>query len=281
MDGKVCIVTGANSGIGKETARGLLRRGATVVMFCRSEARAEAARAEITRGVDAPERASVVRCDLQSYASVRQAAASFLADHDRLDVLVNNAGLYIPTHQTTEDGHEATIQTNHLGHFLLTDLLLDALKRSAPARVVNVSSTGHRAGRVELDDLFYARRRYQPMRAYCDSKLANVLYNLELARRLEGTGVTANALHPGAIGSNFAQSETSWFSGLMKLGKPFLLSSEKGARTSIHLAASPSVEGVTGRYFVRSRPARTARRARDGALARRFFDLSAELVGAR
>lgn len=275
MNGKVCIVTGANSGIGKETARSLLQQGATVVMMCRNLAKAEAAKAEI----DPDGRASIIQLDLQSYASVRAAAEAFLAAHDQLHVLVNNAGLYIPQHRLTADGHEATMQTNHLGPFLLTHLLQPALERSAPARVVNVASLGHRLGHIHFDDLHVQRRRFSASRVYGDSKLANILHAAELARRLEGTGVTANSLHPGAVGSNFAQSESSWLNGLMKVGKHFILTPAKGARTSIHLASSPAVERVSGKYFVRSKPVRPSREARDADVARRFWTLSEQLLG--
>lgn len=275
MNGKVCIVTGANSGIGKETARALLRQGATVVMMCRNLAKAEAAKAEI----DPDGGASIIELDLQSYDSVRAAAAAFEQRHERLDVLVNNAGLFVPRHRLTADGHEATIQTNHLGPFLLTHLLRAALERSAPARVVTVSSVGHMMGRIHFDDLHGQRRRYVASRVYGDSKLANILFTVELSRRLEGTGVTANCLHPGAVGSNFAQAESSWLSGLMKVGKHFILSSEKGARTSIYLATSPEVADVSGDYFVRRKPARPSRAARDPDSARRLWDLSARELG--
>ncbi len=275
MNGKTCIVTGANSGIGKETARALLQRGAAVVMMCRNLAKAEAAKAEI----DVDGRASIIQLDLESYDSVRAAAASFLETHGALHVLVNNAGLYVPKHRLTNDGHEATIQINHLGPFLLTHLLREVLERSAPARIVNVASLGHKMGHMHFDDLHVERRRFAAGRVYGDSKLANILHAVELARRLEGTSVTANSLHPGAVGSNFGQAESSWMTGLMKIGKPFILSSAKGARTSIHLAMSPDVEGVSGRYFVRCKPRRPSREAQDAGVARRLWDLSSELVG--
>ncbi len=275
MNGKVCIVTGANSGIGKETARALLSQGATVVMMCRNLQKAEAAKGEI----DPDGRASIIPLDLESYDSVRSAAATFLEAHDRLDVLVNNAGLYVPGHRLTADGHEATMQINHLGPFLLTHLLREVLARSAPARVVTVASVGHMLGRIDLADFHTQRRRYLASRVYGDSKLANILFTVELARRLDGTGVTANCLHPGAVGSNFAQAESNWLGGLMKLGRHFILSPAKGARTSIYLATSPEVAHVSGRYFVRNQQARPSRAARNADMARKLWDLSAHLVG--
>ena len=272
MEGKVVIVTGANSGIGKVTARELARQGATVVLGCRNEGRGTAARDELRRDTGRTD-IELLLVDLASEASIRDFAQEVLSRYDRLDVLVNNAGVYLPKRQTTMDGFEATFGINHLGTFLLTHLLLDRLKTTAPSRVVTLSSAGHMGGRIDFDDLM-AERRYVPMRVYCNSKLANLLFARELARRLDGTGVTSNAVHPGAVGTEFAQDEPGLFNMAMKAFKPFILTPEKGARTTIHAASSPAVEGVTGEYFSRSKVARSSRTGRDMALAGRLWDVS-------
>jgi NAD(P)-dependent dehydrogenase (short-subunit alcohol dehydrogenase family) len=278
MTGKTCMVTGASQGIGKATALGLARLGARVVLVCRDRGRGEAAQAAIRQAVPGAE-VELMLADLSDQKQIRQLAQDFKAKHDRLHVLVNNAGAIIMERRLTVDGLEATFATNHLGYFLLTTLLLDVLKASAPARVVNVSSAAHRRGKLDFDDLQH-ERSYSFMRVYSDSKLANIYFTRELARRLAGTGVTANCLHPGVIGSNFGQSDATWFKIMMKLGKPFLGSEASGAATSIYLASSPEVEGVTGKYFVKSKERHPARVAQDDAVARRLWDVSEKLTAA-
>jgi NAD(P)-dependent dehydrogenase (short-subunit alcohol dehydrogenase family) len=195
-------------------------------------------------------------------------------------VLVNNAGAILGEHRLTDDGIEATFATNHLGPFLLTNLLLDVIRASAPARGVNVSATVHKKPRaLDLDAVVKAERGYAPMKAYQASKLANVLFTVELARRLEGTGVTANALHPGVVATNFGDSWTPLFQVLVKVARLFMIGPDKGAETTIHLAASPEVEGVTGKYFANKREARPSRLAADPDLARRLWARSEELTG--
>ena len=277
MKDKICIVTGANSGIGKVTARVLVERGAHVVLACRNPTRGEAALAEIREatGSDAVE---LMTLDLASLASIRAFKETFADRHDRLDVLVNNAGAYIPTRQETADGFELTIGVNHLGPFLLTELLIDALKATSGGRVVNVSSMGHKMAKFDLDDL-HSTRKYRALRVYCNSKLANIHHAAILAKRLAPHGITANSLHPGAIASGFAQQEKSAFGLLVKIGKPFLLSSEKGARTQIYLATSPDVANISGEYFVRNRPAKPSRAGRDMVAAERLWELSERAVG--
>lgn len=277
MKGKTVIVTGANAGIGKATASELASKGAKVTMVCRDRTRGEEALRDVRSksGGDV----DLMLCDFASLDSIRSFAAAFKASHDRLDVLVNNAGTINGERRKTADGFEMTFGVNHLGYFLLTNLLLDLLQKSAPARIVNVASDVHRQGKLDWDDLQYERRPYAQFRVYCDSKLCNVLFTAELARRLQGTGVTANSLHPGVVATNFGSAGSPFFRFLTKLGGPFLLSPEKGARTSIHLASSPDVEGVTGKYFAKSREVKPSAAAMDAEAARRLWDLSAKMVG--
>lgn len=278
MAGKVCMVTGANSGIGRVTALELARMGATVVMVCRDRGRAEPVQAQI-RQETGNQAVDLLLGDLSSQASIRELAATFMARYDRLDVLVNNAGAIFLGRTLTADGLEATFALNHLGYFLLTNLLLDVLQASAPSRVVNVSSGAHVAAQIDFDDLQGARS-YSLWRAYAQSKLANVLFTKELARRLEGTGVTVNALHPGFVSTNLPGQ-----SRLAKVIAPllnlFAIPAEEGAKTSIYLASSPAVAGVTGTYFYKERPKATAQAATDAAVARRLWQVSEELTGLR
>jgi len=274
MNGKTCLVTGANSGIGKVTALELARRGAHVVMVCRDRARGEAALAEIKRS-SGNERVELMLCDLSSQADIRRFADEFKATHNRLDVLINNAGLYLRKRETTVAGIEMTFAVNHLAYFLLTNLLLDRLKRSAPARIVNVSSDAHKHGHINFDDL-QGEKSYSGVKAYCHSKLANVLFTRELARRLAGTRVTVNCLHPGAVATSIFRALPKPIEGIIKL---LTISPEKGAQTSVYLASSPDVEGVSGKYFVRSAEARASAEAQDDEVAARLWAESARLTG--
>lgn len=285
MAGRVCLVTGANSGVGLETARGLAQAGATVVLAVRDLGRGEAARADIARTAPGA-RLEVLRLDVADLDSVRASAAEFLARHDRLHVLVNNAGIHTEERRSTPQGYESTFATNHLGHFLLTHLLLDALQRGAPSRVVNVASEAHRFGRIHFDDLMLANAGRPEggaifgAKAYNQSKLANILFTAALARRLDGTGVTANAVHPGSVRTGWARGRDS---GLLRLvvgvAKPFLIAPEKGARTSLYAATAPGLEATTGRYFVRCREATPSRAARDVDAQERLWRESERLVG--
>jgi NAD(P)-dependent dehydrogenase (short-subunit alcohol dehydrogenase family) len=274
MKDKVCIVTGANTGIGKVTARSLAEAGATVVMVCRDKQKGEAARDEIKQKTG-NQKVELMLADLSSQAQIRKLAEDFKARYNRLDVLVNNAGVYLPKRTLTEDGLETTFAVNHLAYFLLTNLLLDLLKQSAPSRIINVSSAAHHYGKVEFDN-FQGEREYKGFPAYSNSKLENILFTRELARRLAGTGVTANALHPGAVSTNIFRRLPKPIEWLIKA---FTLSPEKGAETSIYLATSPEVEGITGKYFEKKREARISAIAQDDDLARRLWDESARLTG--
>ncbi|HYT01162.1 MAG TPA: SDR family oxidoreductase [Thermoplasmata archaeon] len=273
MANRVWIVTGANSGIGKATALGLARLGGTVVMACRSPTRGEAARAEIVRESGNPH-VAVMIVDLASEASVRAFAEEFTRTYPRLDVLINNAGVYTSHREMTEDGLERQFEVNYLSEFLLTHLLLDPLKRSAPSRIVNVSSSAHEGGTIRFDDL-QGEQRYGGFRAYNQSKLAQVLFTRELATRLVGSGVTVNACHPGVIRTNLGMGGAS---PIVRFVRMFFKSPEKGAETPIFLAASPEVEGVTGKYFAKMQVRTPSRAAQDASVARRLFDISAQLT---
>jgi NAD(P)-dependent dehydrogenase (short-subunit alcohol dehydrogenase family) len=280
MQGKTVFVTGANQGIGKATAIALARKGAKVVIVARNPDKGRAALAEI-EAAGPGQGAELIVADLSLQTEVRRAASEFLSRHTRLDVLVNNAGVFVPERHETLEGVEETFAVNHLAPFLLTSELLGVLKASAPSRVVTVSSEAHRGAKMGWDDLQFFKRTYRGFKAYGQSKLANVLFTYELARRLEGTGVTANTLHPGVIASGFGQTYPGAMSILVKLARPFLLTSEEGATTTVYLASSPEVEGVSGKYFSKSRPVRSNAVSYDEASQRKLWALSLELVKAQ
>ncbi len=277
MQGKMVMVTGANSGIGKVTARELARMGATVVMVCRDEGRGDAARQEII-AESGNEAVDLLIADLASQAEVRRLVDEFRSRYNKLQVLVNNAGLQLWERSMTVDGHETTFAVNHLAPFLLTSLLLDVIKASAPARIVNVSSMVHKWSSIDFDSLM-GEKRYSSNRAYFQSKLANVLFTYELARRLEATGVTVNCLEPGMVRTRLARDYRGFFGFMANLWRVFMKTPEKGAETSIYLASSPEVEGLTGGYFGNKRPLKSSRDSCNEALARRLWKVSAELVG--
>jgi NAD(P)-dependent dehydrogenase (short-subunit alcohol dehydrogenase family) len=282
MGGKVVVVTGGNSGIGKETAVELARMGAHVVIAARNPAKATAAVAEVRERVGPPADVEKMPIDLASFDSVRAFADAYTKAHDRCDVLVNNAGLMLAHRTTTVDGHESTFQINHLGPFLLTNLMHDTLKTSAPARVVNVASDAHKMVKgLVLDDLEWTRRRYRGFGAYGATKLMNILFTRELARRWDGESITANAVHPGFVGSNFGREGDYGFLGRigMPLARPFAISSARGALTSVYLASSPDVDGITGQYFYKGQVAGPKATALDDETAARLWDISAQMTG--
>lgn len=276
MKGKRVVLTGASRGIGRETALALGRMGADLTLVVRDAERGNAVAAEV-RALGGGGEVEVLVADLSSMADVRRVGAEILAKHDRIDVLVNNAGALLMERQQTKDGFEATFATNHLAYFLLTKLLLDAVEKAPAGRIVNVASEAHRRGSLKLDDLM-GEKRYVGWAAYSTSKLANILFTTELARRLEGTSVTANSLHPGVIASGFARNNKGIVGLLAKLAAPFLMSSEDGAKTTIFLATDPSVAGVSGKYFAKSKEAKPSRAARDASLAKRLWEVSEGLV---
>ncbi len=279
MAGKTVVITGANSGIGYETAVALARAGAHTVITARNRPRGEAAAARIRRRSGNPE-VDLVLFDLASIASVRAGAAQILERCDRIDVLINNAGVVLSDRRQSHDGFEATFATNHLGPYFLTQLLLDRIKRSAPARIVNVSSVIYRSvAGLDFDDLqTYAN--YNPMTAYGRSKLANIYFTTELARRLAGTGVTANCLHPGIVRTGFGRHGDA--KGVLAIGvalaQPFMLSPRRGARTSVYLASSPDVAGITGEYFAHRQIRALSPVGLDPVAAGRLWQASQELV---
>ncbi|MCL4262118.1 MAG: SDR family oxidoreductase [Anaerolineae bacterium] len=283
MNGKVCLVTGANTGIGYATAVGLAERGATVVMLCRDETKGATAVRDVQQSTSNPQ-VELLLCDLASLVSIRQAAAEFQTRHEALHVLINNASVIPRQREVTADGFERQFVVNHLAYFLLTDLLLDVLKASALARIINVSSQVHTGGVVDFADL-QSERGYRPTQVYANTKLMNVLFTFELARRLAGSAgaaptgvapaVTANCLHPGVVDTNLGRD----YSGLPRSVSRPGLSWAEGARTSLYLATAPEVAGVTGRYFRNEREERATAVAYDEALAQRLWAISAELTG--
>jgi NAD(P)-dependent dehydrogenase (short-subunit alcohol dehydrogenase family) len=278
MRGRVCLITGATSGIGRVTAEALARRGATVVIVARDRARAEAAVGEITSRTGNPQ-VTYLLADLSSQAQVRGVVEEFRQRHDRLHVLLNNAGAVFTRRYETVDGLERTLAVNHLAPFLLTNLLGELLIASAPARVVTVASAAHVGARIPFDDLQQSRTRYRAFRVYGQTKLANILFTYELARRLQGTGVTANAAHPGFVATNFGKGDGGWLRYGIALARPFAITPERGAQTSIYLATSPEVAEVSGRYFASCKPVRSSRESYDEAAARRLWEVSAQLTG--
>ena len=274
MEAKTCLVTGATNGIGKATAGRLAELGATVLAVARDRARGEQVAAEIRRRAPRA-RVEVLTADLSRLGQVRTLAAQDQDRYDRLDVLVNNAGVAKFHRELTPDGLGVTFATNHLGPFLLTNLLLDQLKKSAPARVVTVSSDRHKQQRsIPWDDLEHRREC-----SYKASKLLNILFTYELARRLVGIGVTANCLSPGFVRTNLGREATGAFRVFLRLARPFQSSPEAGAQTSVYLATSPEVAKVSGRYFEKCTPAESSALSQDPAAAERLWQLSAQLSG--
>jgi NAD(P)-dependent dehydrogenase (short-subunit alcohol dehydrogenase family) len=268
MQDKTVLVTGATDGIGKETARQLAQLGATVIVHGRSADRCEAARDDIRATTSNP-RVDFIVADLSSQRQVRQMAAEMIVRNDQLHVLINNAGVILLQRQLSEDGMEMSFAVNHLAPFLLTNLLLDRLKQSAPARIVNVSSTVHYDAPLKFDNL-QGERKYNGVEAYKVAKLGNVLFTYELADRLKGSGLTVNCLHPGVVATKLLDAGWGWSSGL---------SSAQGAALSVYLATSPEVEQISGQYFESRSFGGASPKANDGTLRRKLWDISAQLVG--
>jgi len=277
MRGKVCLVTGGSSGIGKATALGLANMGATVIVVGRDRSRGEAAVTEIKQKSN-NDAVDLMLADLSSQASIRRLAEEDFKDrYEQLHVLINNAGVFTSKHTVTLDGIETTFAVNHLAPFLLTNLLLDVLKASAPTRIINITSSGERSGTINFDDL-QGESRYSGFRAYNQSKLAMIPFTYELARKLEGTGVTVNCVHPGVVVTNLGRGSSGAFGLLLRLMRPFFSSPEKGAETPIYLASSLEVEGVSGKYFAKKAEAKSSELSYDAATARRLWQVSAELT---
>jgi len=277
MSGKVCLVTGATAGIGEVTARELAKQGATVVVAGRSLERCENTTRRIRELTSNPN-VDFLAADLSSQAQIRRLAEDFRGRYQRLDVLVNNAGAFYMKRQESSDGIEMTFALDHLNYYLLTLLLLDLLEDSAPARIVNVSSGAHQGGQIRFDDL-NGKQKFSGWGAYSQAKLANVLFTYELDRRLKGKGITANALHPGFVATQFAKNNGAIYRASMSVVHLFARTPEQGASTSIYLASSPEVEGVSGKYFVDQKPARSSPASYDLATAEKLWQVSAEMVG--
>jgi retinol dehydrogenase-12 len=273
MEGKRVLITGGNSGIGIVTATELAKQGAEVVLACRDTEKT----AEALKIINAQAKTPAVNLpvELGNLQSVRDLAANFLSKYDRLDVLLNNAGVFPPKQRMTDDGFEMQIGVNHLSHFLLTNLLLDCLKASSPSRVVTVSSQLHAKGVIDFD-VFKGYEKYNSQSAYNGSKLANVLFAVELAKQLEGTGVTSNVLHPGSVSTDIIR-DLPWV--LRKIIGLMFIAPEKGALTNIMLASDPSLIEVSGKYYDQCELKDCSEQAADEALRKKLWDVSAELTG--
>jgi retinol dehydrogenase 14 len=278
MAGKFVLVTGGTGGIGKATALGLAALGAWVGITGRDQARAEAAAAGIRATTGSPA-VDAFAADMSAQAGARRLAAQVLDTYPRLDVLVNNVGGFWAHRHLTADGLEHTFALNHLAPFLLTSLLLDRLTASAPARIVTVSSGAHARGRIDFDDL-QGERNYSGQRAYSQSKLANVMFTYELARRLDGTGVTATVCHPGVVHTSFGtEDQAAHMAGMIRVARLFMKTPAQGAITPVYLASSPQVEGVTGRYYANRKPKTSSKASYDTTAAARLWQVSAGLAG--
>jgi NAD(P)-dependent dehydrogenase (short-subunit alcohol dehydrogenase family) len=276
MDGKVILVTGATNGIGLVTARELARLGGQVTIVGRNADKCAKTAEQIQSQTE--KIIQTIVADLSTLAGIRYAASEFRQNHQKLHVLINNAGGMFTKYRLTPDGFEHTFALNHLNYFLLTSLLLDLLKASAPARIINISSNAHEHARIDFDNL-QGEKHYRGLEAYGQSKLANLLFTNELARRLEGSGVTANAVHPGVVATGFARNNGmiynvgTWIAGQLFMRKP-----DRGAQTSIYLASSPEVEGVSGKYFVDCREHKSAPQSHDSAVGKKLWQVSEELI---
>lgn len=277
LEGKTVLITGATSGIGLEASLALARRGVRLIMVGRDRARTVQRVAEV-RGRSGNRAVEWLLCDVSSQAQIRRLSQDVLNRYERLEILINNAGTVFARRTLTEDGVEATFAVNYLSAFLLTNLLLDRIVKSAPARIVNVASSGHYSGTLDFADLGF-ERGYQIMRAYSRSKLAEVLFTRELARRLAGTGVTVNAVHPGTVATKIWTRAPLYARPILAVARRLaMISPEKGAKAVVYLATSPEVADSTGLYFDQFRPRRASQLALDDALAGRLWDESARLV---
>ncbi len=276
MENKLCVITGANSGIGFETAKELSRQGAYVVMVCRNEEKAEAAKYAIQKEVSGAG-IDIVLCDFSIQADIRKAAEHINQNYEKIDVLVNNHGFIAKKYTETIDGLEATFGVNHIGYFLFTTLLLHKIIATGRARIVNVASNAHRGGNFDPENL-QLKSGFSPMKAYSNSKLFNILFTIELAERLKETEVTVNALHPGVVRSNFGNNGSLLLGLFWKVGAPFMISNKQGAQTSIYLATSPHVEGVNGAYFANSKAVTPRKQARDLEAAKKLWEISEKII---
>ncbi len=277
MEGKICLVTGANAGIGKETCFALAEKGAKVVLTARNHPQAAQIRSKIISETGNPN-IHLIAADLSSLQEVVKLSEEFRARFDRLDVLINNAGIFLTEYQETTEGFETQWMVNYLAHYLLTRRLLDLLKVSDYARVINVSSNAHLKGQINFEDLS-GKKNYNGLQAYAQSKLANLLFTKELAARQMGVGVSSYALHPGVVNTGIGnKNNNSWMSWIWRLGKPFMISPAKGAATIVYLASTPNLAGLSGLYFVNNQPHPSSDLSTDNTLASRLWDVSEESV---
>ncbi len=277
MDDRVCLITGANSGIGKAAAAELVKMGATLVMVCRNREKGEAALAEIKKH-SRNNSIELMIADLSSLQAVRQLADEFRRKYSRLNVLINNAGLFNLRRHLTADGYEVTFATNYLSPFLLTNLLLDELKSSTPSRVINVSSVAHYNGLIDFDDL-NAEKGYSGFKAYAQSKLALILFTHQLAKKLDGTGVGVYSLHPGAVATNIWSRPAGPVGFITSVPKLFMASPKKGAETVVYLASFPDPEGASGEYYEKKRVKKSSRESYDSGVAEKLWNTSMRLTG--
>lgn len=274
MEGKICMITGANSGIGKATAMGLAKLNATVIMVCRNKERGEKAREEIINQTG-NKNIDLLLCDLSSQEQIRRLVDEFKRKYQNLNVLINNAGVMLKKRVLSVDGIEMNFAMHFLAPFLLTNLLLDVLKNSAPSRIINVASAAHKRAKIDFDDLQSENKKYRLFTVYGVSKLAEVLFTYELSRKLEGTGVTANAVHPGVVNTNLGRDQSKfsqWFA------RKFFKSPEEGAQTSIYLASSPEVEGITGKYFINKQPKESSEESYNEDYAKKLWHTAEEMT---
>ncbi|XP_073344990.1 retinol dehydrogenase 12-like [Pagrus major] len=276
LDGKTVVITGANTGIGKEAALDLATRGAKIIMGCRDMEKAEAAVKEIIER-SANQNVSCLKLDLSDSKSIREFAEAINKDEPKLDILINNAGVMVCPYGKTADGFEMQIGVNHFGHFLLTYLLIDLIKKSAPARIITVSSMAHSWGSINLEDI-NSEKSYDKSKAYSQSKLANVLFSHTLAKKLEGTGVTTYSLHPGVVQTDLWRHLSGPQQFVMKMVSPFTKNSVQGAQTTIYCAVEPSLENQTGGYYSDCAPAKCSTAGKNDDLAEKLWDLSCQLL---
>ncbi|MFW9821264.1 MAG: SDR family oxidoreductase [Candidatus Thorarchaeota archaeon] len=275
MEGNICLITGANSGIGKETALALAKMNATVVMLCRNKQRGEKAQKEIIEQSE-NKNVDLLICDLSSLKDINKFVSDFKSKYDKLHVFINNAGIMLKSRTVSVDGFEMNFAVHLLGPFLLTNLLLDILKKSAPSRIINVTSAAHKRAKIDFEDLQSQNKKYRLFSIYGISKLAEMLFTYELSRRLKGTKVTANAVHPGVVATNLGRDQSKfsqWFA------RKFFKSPEEGAQTSIYLASSPEVEGITGKYFSNKEPRESSIESYNEEDAERLWKICEELTG--
>jgi len=274
MEGKICLITGANSGIGYATAIGLAKLNAHVIMVCRNKERGESAQKEIIEKTG-NKRVDLLLCDLSSFDSIRKLAAEFKTKYQNLHVLINNAGIMLSKRELSVDGFEMNFAVNHLAPFLLTNLLLDLLKKSAPSRIINIASAAHKYGTIDFEDLQGENKKHRFMGLYGDSKLALILTSYELSRRLEGSGVTLNLIHPGVVNTNLGMDRNKPKKGIVRR---FFKSPEKAAETSIYLASSPEVEGITGKYFINKQEQQSSEDSYNEEYANKLWDITMKMT---